>query len=85
MKQLLIAILLAGSLAACQSSANPLHGQDKQTCDKGCMVQHSTTDSTTNATNISPKSHACTDGCKSEGHADARGKKTPVCKDDCKN
>jgi len=87
MKQFLLAFLVAGSLVACQSSANPAHGQQGHQCSKECMAQQSTTttDSTTNTTTVALKDHVCTDACKNGNHVYAHGEKGHTCTDACKN
>lgn len=85
MKQLLSAILVAGSLMACQASANPAHGKEGHTCDATCKAQHPSTDSTGNATTVSLKDHVCTDACKNGNHVYVHGEKGHTCTDACKN
>lgn len=84
MKQLLLAFLVAGSLVACQSSANPVHGQEGHKCDATCMAQHPASDSTGNTTTVALKDHVCTDACKSGNHVFAHGEKGHTCTDACK-
>ena len=85
MKQLLFVFLMAGSLAACQSSsANPAHGQAGHKCDKECMAKNAS-DSKTDATTADLKDHVCTDACKDGNHVYAHGEKGHVCTDACKN
>lgn len=85
MKQLLLTFLVAGSLVACQSSANPAHVEKGHKCDTACMAQHPATDSTINTTTIALKDHVCTDACKNESHVYAHGEKGHTCTEDCKN
>lgn len=85
MKQLLLTFLVAGSLVACQSSANPEHGKEGHKCDAACMAQHSVTDSTSNTTTIALKDHVCTDACKNGNHVYAHGEKGHTCTEACKN
>jgi hypothetical protein len=75
MKQLLSAFLVAGSLMACQASANPAHGKEGHTCDATCMAKHPAT----------LKDHVCTDACKNGNHVYVHGEKGHACTDACKN
>ena len=84
MKQLLFVILMAGSLVACQSSANPAHGQAGHKCDKECMAkQQAAGNGATNTTTVALKEHVCTDACKDGNHVYAHGEKGHVCGPDC--
>ncbi len=85
MKKLLFILFVAGSLAACQSSANPAHGQKDHECDKECMAKNMPADSsTTNSmTTTSLKDHVCTDACKDGNHKYAHGEKKHVCDMNC--
>jgi hypothetical protein len=85
MKQLLFVFLMAGSLVACRSSANPAHGDKGHKCDATCMAQHPTADSTVNTTTVAMKDHVCTDACKDGNHVYAHGEKGHVCTEACKN
>ncbi len=85
MKQFFLILLVAGSFAACQSSANPAHGQAGHKCDAECMAQYPATDSTSNTTTAVLKDHVCTDACKEGSHVYAHGEKGHTCTDACKN
>jgi hypothetical protein len=85
MRQLLLSFLVAGSLVACQSSANPAHGKEGHKCDAACMAQHPATDSTSNTNTIALKDHVCTDACKNGNHVYAHGEKGHTCTEACKN
>ncbi len=76
---------MAGSLVACQSSANPAHGNSGHKCDAACMAQHPTADSTANTTTIAMKDHVCTNACKDGNHVYTHGEKGHVCTEACKN
>ena len=85
MKHIFLALIVAGSLSACQSSsANPAHGEAGHQCDKECMAQHPATDSTANAATVALKNHVCTDACKDGAHVYAHGEKGHVCTEACK-
>ena len=85
MKKLLVTLFVAGSLAACQSSANPAHGEKGHKCDKECMAKQMPVGSDT--TNITPatsmKDHVCTAACKDGNHAYAHGEKGHTCDSNC--
>jgi len=85
MKKILLTLLVTSSLVACQSSANPTHGQKGHKCDKECMVKNMPIDSsTTNTMTVIPlKDHVCTDTCKDGNHVCAHGEKGHVCDINC--
>lgn len=84
MKKILLTLIVAGSLAACQSSANPPHGQEGHKCDKECMAKNMPTDSSKTNTMATPlKDHVCTDACKNGNHVYAHGEKEHVCDNTC--
>ncbi len=85
MKQLLLTFLVAGSLAACQSYANPKKGVEGHTCDAACMAQHPVSDSTNNTNMMALKDHLCTDDCKEGIHVYVHGEKGHTCTEACKN
>lgn len=85
MKQLLFAVLVAGSLAACQASANPEHGQEGHKCDKECMAKQESKSGTATSETADLKDHVCTDACKEGNHVYAHGEKGHTCTDACKN
>ena len=85
MKKILLALFVAGSFVACQSSANPAHGQKGHNCDATCMAQHPAADSTAHTNMVALKDHVCTDACKNGNHVYAHGEKGHVCTDACKN
>lgn len=84
MKQFLVAFLIAGSFAACQSSsANPAHGKEGHKCDKECMAsQESKTEDASETTAL--KEHVCTGACQEGYHVYAHGEKGHTCTDACK-
>jgi|CXWL01.1.fsa_nt_gi hypothetical protein len=85
MKQILLAFLVAGSFAACQSSVNAAHGEEGHKCDSVCSAQHHATDSLGKTTDMVLKEHVCTEACKEGTHEYSHGENGHTCTEACKN
>jgi hypothetical protein len=84
MKKLILSLVVAVSLAACQSSANPAHGEKGHTCSTECKVDKAPAgNQSSNDMGAPAKDHLCTAECKEGSHIYAHDEKGHVCDTSC--